>query len=123
MFQFSFVPPTSRASRAVAQHGESVAYAFGTIGGSVAAQYGFRDDATAARSVRARRTGTRGGEDEESAVEDSREGREISAGLMSYLVAFLRDGRPAAEGLPEWPQHTATAPRAMVFGNDGMVVR
>jgi para-nitrobenzyl esterase len=123
MFQFSFVPPASRGNRAVAQHGESVAYAFGTIGGSVAARYGFRDDATAGRAVRARRTGARRGEDEESAVEDSREGREISSGLMSYLVAFLRDGRPAAEGLPEWPQHTATAPRAMVFGNDGMVVR
>jgi len=37
MFQLTYVPPQARASRFAAQHGESVAYAFGTIGQSTAA--------------------------------------------------------------------------------------
>jgi hypothetical protein len=67
--------------------------------------------------------GGRIGDDEEPTVKDSSQGRQISEALMSYLVSFLRDGRPTAKDLAEWLWHTAAAPRTMVFGNGGMAVR
>ena len=55
LFQLTFVPPQARASRHAAMHGESVAYSFGTIGQSVAARYGFRNEQVAAKAMQSRR--------------------------------------------------------------------
>jgi len=127
LFQLTFVPPQTRASRPAAMHGESVAYAFGTIGQSVAAQYGFRNEQVAARAARSRRGsggGALGGENEEAnPVEASTEGRRISEAMMDYWAAFLRTGKPHAKDLPEWPAFAPSAPKAMVFGNSGIEAR
>jgi len=127
LFQFTFVPPQARASRHAAMHGESVAYSFGTIGQSVAAQYGFRNEQVAAKALPSRR-GTGGavlGAEHEDAnpVEDSTEGRRISEAMMDYWAAFLRTGKPHAKNLPEWPAFASSAPQAMVFGNSGIESR
>lgn len=70
MFQLTYVPPQARASRFAPQHGESVAYAFGTIGQSIAAQYGFRNEQIANNAARSRRGGgnrpTGGGREDDS---------------------------------------------------------
>jgi len=128
MFQLTYVPPQSRSSRFAAQHGESVAYAFGTIGQSLAAQYGFRNEQVANNAARSRRGGgnrpTGGGrEDDSQPVEDSEQGRKISEAMMQYWVAFMRDGKPSGDNLPPWQQHTAATPKTMVFGNEGISVK
>ena len=128
MFQLTYVPPQARSSRSAAMHGESVAYAFGTIGQSVAAQYGFRNEQVANNAARSRRGGgnrpTGSGREEDSqSVEDSEQGREISAAMMEYWVAFMRDGKPSGKKLPPWPTHTSASPKTMVFGNEGISVR
>jgi para-nitrobenzyl esterase len=126
LFQLTFVPPGARAHRHAAQHGESVAYAFGTIGQSTASQYGFRNPQAADRANQNRRGGERGAaggagrEDDTLPVEDSAEARRIRDAMMDYFVAFLRIGAPEASGLPEWPAFDPDAPRAMVFGNQGI---
>ena len=130
LFQFTFVPPSARANRPTAQHGEPVAYAFGTIGQSAAEQRGFRDQATAARAAGNRRGGgTRGAsvrgagagaEDDSAPVEDSLEGRRVSEAMMDCIVAFMRTGTPSARGAPAWPAYSTEAPQAMVFGNSGI---
>ena len=93
-------------------HGESVAYSFGTIGQSVAAHPGFRNQQVAAKAMQSRRGtggGALGGENEDAnAVEDSTEGRRISEAMMDYWVAFLRTGKPHAENLPVWPASALT---------------
>ncbi|MBU6174266.1 MAG: carboxylesterase family protein, partial [Planctomycetes bacterium] len=132
MFQLTYVPPQSRSSRFAAQHGESVAYAFGTIGQSLAAQYGFRNEQVANNAARSRRGGGGGGgnrptgggrEDDSQPVEDSEQGRKISEAMMQYWVAFMRDGKPSGDNLPTWQQHTAATPKTMVFGNEGISVK
>ncbi|MFN9758354.1 MAG: carboxylesterase family protein, partial [Planctomycetota bacterium] len=132
LFQLTFVPPEARGNRFAAQHGESVAYAFGTIGRPVAAQHGFRDAAQAERAARNRRGGggggrgaaARGGRDDDDApVEDSQQGRALSDAMMRYLVAFLRTGNPAVDGLPPWPAYTPADPQALVFGNHAIAAK
>ncbi len=127
LFQLTFVPPEARSNRHAAMHGESVAYAFGTIGQSTASQYGFRNQQVAARAMQSRRGargsagfGGGGGEDDTRPVEDSSEGRRISEAMMDYWTAFMRTGRPTGQSLPEWPAYTRAAPKAMVFGNNGI---
>ncbi len=125
MFQLTYVPPQARSSRIAAMHGESVAYAFGTIGQSVAAQYGFRNEQVANNATRSRRGGGNrpygsGREDDSQTVEDSEQGRKISEAMMEYWIAFMRDGKPSSEKLPVWPQHNPQSPKTMVFGNEGL---
>ena len=122
MFQLTYVPPQARATRSAATHGETVAYAFGTIGQPLAAQYGFRNEQVAASATRARRGGGNrpagiGREEDSQPIEDSEQGRKISAAMMEYWIAFMRDGKPSGQHLPPWPPHTAAAPKTMVFGN------
>ena len=121
MFQLTCVPPQARASRQTAQHGETVAYAFGTFGQSLAAQYGFRSTPAVSRAGASGRGG--GLDDDGVATEDSEQGRRISAAMLEYWVTFMRDGRPAGKDLPEWPVYTSAAPRTMVFGNSSIVAR
>ena len=128
MFQLTYVPPQARASRFAAQHGESVAYAFGTIGQSIAAQYGFRSEQIANNAARSRRGGvnrpTGGGrEDDSQPVEESEQGREISSAMMEYWVAFMRDGRPSGKELPAWQPYTTASPQTMIFGNEGISLK
>lgn len=129
LFQLTHVPPGSRANRHAAQHGESVAYAFGTIGQSTARQFGFRNEQTANRALNSRRGGGSGGvsgggrEDETLPVEDSAEGRRISAAMLDYWEAFMRTGRPEVVGRPTWPAFSESAPTAMVFGNHEIASR
>jgi para-nitrobenzyl esterase len=131
MFQLTYVPPQSRSSRFAAQHGESVAYAFGTIGQSIASQYGFRNEQVANNAARSRRGSGGGGdrptrsgrEDDSQPVEDSEQGRKISESMMEYWVAFMRDGKPSGDKLPPWQQHSIATPKTMVFGNDGISVK
>jgi para-nitrobenzyl esterase len=128
MFQMTFVPPQARATRSAALHGEPVAYAFGTIGMSVAAQHGFRSEGAATRAAGRRRGGGAGAaaaavggrEDDSAPVEESTEGRRISEAMMDYFVAFMRTGKPEANDLAEWPAYSASAPKTMVFGNFGI---
>jgi para-nitrobenzyl esterase len=127
LFQLTYVPPAARASRHAAQHGESVAYAFGTIGQSTAAQYGFRNEQTASRAMKSRRgsgggdarLGGAAGEDDTLPVEESTEGRRISEAMLDYWAAFMRTGKPEAQNRPAWPAFSPAAPKAMVFGNSG----
>ena len=130
MFQLTYVPPQSRDTRFAAKHGESVAYAFGTIGHSLAAQYGFRNEQVAANAARMRRGGGGAGamagagrEDESQPVEDSEQGRSISAAMLEYWLAFMRDGQPSGKKLPAWPAYMSNAPKTMVFGNNGIGVK
>lgn len=125
MFQLTYVPPQARSSRFAAQHGESVAYAFGTIGQSIAAQYGFRNEQVANNAERSRRGGGNrsaggGREDDSKPVEDSEQGRRISAAMMEYWVTFMRDGSPSGDKLPTWQPYTTVSPKTMVFGNEGI---
>jgi para-nitrobenzyl esterase len=121
MFQLTYVPPQARAGHHAAQHGETVAYAFGTFGQSVAAQYGFRKPEAATKAARAGRGGGR--EDDSLAVEDSEQGRLISAAMLEYWVTFMRDGTPGGADLPAWPAYSPDSPRTMVFGNSGIAAR
>ena len=128
MFQLTYVPQQARSSRFAAMHGESVAYAFGTVGQSVAAQYGFRNTQVADNAARSRRGGGNrpaigGREDDSQGVEDSEQGRVISAAMMEYWVSFMRDGKPSGKTLPTWPNHTTDSPKTMVFGNHGISVK
>jgi para-nitrobenzyl esterase len=132
MFQLTFVPPQSRDARFAAKHGESVAYAFGTIGQSLAAQYGFRNEQVASNAARMRRGGGGGGanaaagagrEDDSQPVEESEQGRAISAAMLEYWVTFMRDGQPSGKQLPAWPAYKSDAPKTMVFGNNGIDVK
>ena len=128
MFQLTYVPPQSRDNRFAASHGETVAYAFGTIGQSIAAGFGFRDDRVAAKAIRSRRGGgfaTAGGgrEDDSREVEESPQGRKISDAMIGYWIAFMRVGDPNNDQLPPWPRHVAAAPRTMVFGNQSIVAK
>jgi para-nitrobenzyl esterase len=86
------VPPTARQNRFAASHGETVAYAFGTIGR----------------------------EDDSQPVEDSEQGREISEAMMEYWVTFMREGELSGKKLPDWPRHDLSSLKAMVFGNQGI---
>ncbi|MFM7039246.1 MAG: carboxylesterase family protein [Planctomycetaceae bacterium] len=121
MFQLTCVPPQARTSRYAAQHGETVACAFGTFGQSIAAQYGFRNTQTTARARGAGRGGER--EDDSVLVEDSEQGRKISAAMLEYWVNFMRNGKPGGKDLPPWPAYSADSPRTMVFGNADIAVR
>jgi para-nitrobenzyl esterase len=126
LFQLTFVPEAARSSRHATMHGESVAYAFGTIGQSTTTQYGFRNQQVASRAMQSRRGGGGagfGGEGKEDAtqpVEESTEGRQISEAMLEYWTAFMRTGRPTGQNLPEWPAYTPGAPKALVFGNGGI---
>jgi para-nitrobenzyl esterase len=125
LFQLTFVPPAARTSRHAAMHGESVAYAFGTIGQSNASQYGFRDPKSAARASQLRRSGLTGGqgsgrEDDSVPVEDSMESRKVSDAMMDYFVAFLRYDNPKCANRAEWPAFAADSHKAMVFGNQSI---
>jgi len=121
MFQLTYVPPQARASRQAAQHGETVAYAFGTFGQSVAAQYGLGNSQVANRAARGGWGGGR--ENDAVSVEESEQGRRISSAMLEYWVTFMRDGTPGGKDLPSWPSHAATAPQTMVFGNSGIFAR
>lgn len=121
MFQLTYVPPQARAGRHAAQHGETVAYAFGTFGQSIAAQYGFRNPQTATSAPRGGRGGSR--EDDSVAVEDSEQGRRISAAMLEYWLTFMRDGQPGGKDLPAWPAWSPDAPQTMVFGNAEIAAR
>lgn len=128
MFQLTYVPPQSRDQRFTAMHGETVAYAFGTIGQSVSAQYGFRNDQVASNAMRSRRgSGNRRSstrrDDDSLPVENSAQGREISAAMMDYWVSFMRDGKPASENLPSWPSYSPDSPATLIFGNQGISVK
>ncbi|MFN9627692.1 MAG: carboxylesterase family protein, partial [Planctomycetota bacterium] len=126
MFQLTYVPPGARSSRFAAQHGESVAYAFGTIGQSIAAQYGFRNEQVANNAARSRRGGGGAGagrEDDSQPVEESEQGRAISSAMLEYWIKFMRDGQPSGQQLPAWPAYNSTAPKTMVFGNNGIGVK
>jgi para-nitrobenzyl esterase len=126
MFQLTYVPPGARSSRFAAQHGESVAYAFGTIGQSLAAQYGFRNEQVAKNAARSRRGGGGAGagrEDDSQPVEESEQGRAISSAMLEYWIKFMRDGQPSGQQLPAWPAYNSTAPKTMVFGNNGIGVK
>ena len=108
---------------------------FRSIGQSVAAQYGFRNEQVAANAMRARRGGgacgggggggTVGGgrEDDSQPVEDSQQGREISAAMLEYWVSFMRDGKPSGKKLPEWPAYHPQSRKVMVFGNEAIAAR
>lgn len=129
MFQLTYVPPLSRANRSAAKHGETVAYAFGTFGQSVLAQYGFLNKEVASKASRPKRGGhvqgneNAGREDDFMAVEDSEQGRKISAAMMEYWVAFMREGKPSGRSLPKWPAHEPKSPKAMVFGNEKISIK
>lgn len=84
MFQLTYVPPQARASRQAAQHGETVAYAFGTFGQSVAAQYGLGNSQVANRAARGGWGGGR--ENDALSVEESEQGRRISSAMLEYWV-------------------------------------
>jgi para-nitrobenzyl esterase len=121
MFQLTYVPPQARTNRHAAQHGETVAYAFGTFGKSLAAQYGFRNPQAAANAARAGRGGGR--EDDSVAVEESEQGRKISVAMLEYWVNFMRDGKPGGNDLPDWPAYSPDSPWTLVFGNSGISAR
>lgn len=121
MFQLTYVPPQARTNRHAAQHGETVAYAFGTFGKSLADQYGFRNPQAAANAARAERGVGR--EDDSVAVEESEKGRKISAEMLDYWVTFTRDGEPRGKNLPDWPAYSPDSPWRMVFGNSGIAAR
>lgn len=127
MFQLTFVPPQSRSNRIAAQHGETVAYSFGTIGHSIASQYGFRNEQVATRAMQFRRGGGGdaggGREDDSQPVEDSEQGRKISAAMMDYWIAFIKDGKPGGKDLPDWPVYQPTEPKVMVFGNESIAAK
>ena len=120
LFQLTYVPPEARSSRSAAQHGESVAYAFGTIGLSTSQLFGFQNELTAAAAMQKRRGGGR--EDDSQGAEDSAQGRELSKAMMEYWVAFMREGQPAARGLQPWPTWSEENGKVMVFGNQGVSV-
>jgi len=116
------------SSRFAAQHGEGVAYAFGTIGQSIAAQYGFRNEQVANYASRSLRGGGKRPagnvrEDDSQPVEESEQGRAISSAMLEYWITFMRDGQPSGQQLPAWPAYNSTAPKTMVFGNNGIVVK
>lgn len=124
LFQFSFVPPAERATKATAAHGEGVAYSFGTYGIPLRSQFGFRDDGVAERATRGR-PGARpmgkaaeGGKGDTAAAAE--EGRKISEAMMAYWVSFMQTGRPQVKSLPDWPAYDPAAPEAMAFGNMGV---
>jgi carboxylesterase type B len=56
-------------------------------------------------------------------VEDSEQGRSISAAMLEYWLAFMRDGQPSGKKLPAWPAFMSYAPKTMVFGNNGIGVK
>ena len=127
MFQLTFVPPQSRNNRIAAQHGETVAYSFGTIGHSIASQYGFRNEQVATKAMQSRRGGGRnaggGREDDSQPVEESEQGRKISAAMMDYWIAFMKDGKPSGKDLPDWPAYRPSEPKVMVFGNESIAAK
>ena len=59
-----------------------------------------------------------GREDDSQPVEDSEQGRKISAAMMDYWIAFIKDGKPGGKDLPDWPVYQPTEPKVMVFGNE-----
>ena len=126
LFQLTYVPPSAQTSRHAARHGESVAYAFGTIGQSTASQYGFRNEQVASRAMNLSRGVGAGGfratgrEDDTLPVEDSSQGRRISEAMMDYWAAFMRTGNPTLPGKPPWPSFSESTPKAMIFGNNGI---
>jgi para-nitrobenzyl esterase len=120
LFQLTFVPPQARDTRHAAMHGETVAYAFGTLGQSIVTGHGFRDRQTAERASRLRRGGV---EDDFGPVDASTEGRKLSQTMMDYLVAFMRTGVPMAEEAPAWLPYSVQTPNVMVFGNSGVSAR
>jgi para-nitrobenzyl esterase len=123
LFQFTFVPPAARATRPAAQHGEAVAYSFGTFGQPVSAQYGFRNEQVAARALQSRKGSRAEGDDSGGDPDASAEGRKVSDAMMDYWVAFLRSGQPSVPNRPEWPALTASSAPVMVFGNAGVSVQ
>jgi para-nitrobenzyl esterase len=127
MFQLTFVPPQSRNNRIAAQHGETVAYSFGTIGHSIASQHGFRNEQVATKAMQSRRGGGRnaggGREDDSQPVEESEQGRKISAAMMDYWIAFMKDGKPSGKDLPDWPAYRPSEPKVMVFGNESIAAK
>ena len=127
MFQLTFVPPQSRNNRIAAQHGETVAYSFGTIGHSIASQHGFRNEQVATKAMQSRRGGGRnaggGREDDSQPVEESEQGRKISAAMMDYWIAFMKDGKPSSKDLPDWPAYRPSEPKVMVFGNESIAAK
>jgi para-nitrobenzyl esterase len=127
MFQLTFVPPQSRNNRIAAQHGETVAYYIGTIGHSIASQYGFRKEQVATKAMQSRRGGGRnaggGREDDSQPVEESEQGRKISAAMMDYWIAFMKDGKPSGKDLPDWPAYRPSEPKVMVFGNESIAAK
>ncbi|MFN6127505.1 MAG: hypothetical protein ACK6DC_00580 [Planctomycetota bacterium] len=88
----------------------------------------FRSEQVADNAARSRRGGGKrptgaGREDDSLPVEESEQGREISAAMMEYWVAFMRDGKPSGAKLPAWPAYSSSAPKTMVFGNTGLSVK
>jgi carboxylesterase type B len=64
-----------------------------------------------------------GREDDSQPVEDSEQGRAISSAMLEYWIKFMRDGQPSGQQLPAWPAYNSTAPKTMVFGNNGIGVK
>jgi para-nitrobenzyl esterase len=48
--------------------------------------------------------------------------RSLSRRMHEAWVAFARTGRPAADGLPEWPRYTAERRATMLFDFQPSVV-
>ncbi|MGO4134312.1 hypothetical protein ACEQ6A_07110 [Rhizobium brockwellii] len=41
--------------------------------------------------------------------------------MSQAWVNFARNGKPSAEGLPDWPAYTTDKPATMVFGRESHV--
>lgn len=48
--------------------------------------------------------------------------QKIATAMADYWVAFARDGRPDAAGLPAWPRYDARTDQALLIGNAGITV-
>jgi hypothetical protein len=64
-----------------------------------------------------------GREDDSQPVEESEQGRKISAAMMDYWIAFMKDGKPSGKDLPDWPAYQPTEPKVMVFGNESIAAK
>ena len=76
------------------------------------------------QSRRGGRVGNAAGrEDDTGRVEESEQGRKISAAMMDYWMAFMKDGKPGGNQLADWPPYQPAAAKVMVFGNKYIAAR